>query len=65
MRKPVQYSFYNIKWDTDGKSPTELNLPLETKVTAPSPEFDPAEEGADLLSDTFGFCVFSFEFKKL
>jgi hypothetical protein len=65
MTKSIQYQFSSIQWDTDGEDPAKLNLPLETTITAPYPEFDPTEEGADLLSDKFGFCVFSFEFRKV
>ena len=48
--------FTNIAWDTDGD-----DVELPTSVTASvDDDFDPDEQGADLLSDNYGFCVFSF-----
>lgn len=57
-----RYKFFNIKWDTDGQSAKSLNLPNSVEWEAPYEDFDPENEGADLLSDKYGFCVFSFEF---
>lgn len=48
--------FYDIKWDTDDVEidlPTEVVLDVECTV-------DVLEEGADILSDKYGWCVFSF-----
>ena len=55
--------FYNIKWDTDEQ---KVKLPKKVKVKATefAKDFDIAMEGADYLSDNFGWCVFSFSFKK-
>ena len=58
----MKYKFYNIKWDTDGQS---HNLPSEYLYSSPMDEFDVENEGADVLSDEFGYCVFSFEYEKL
>ena len=59
------YRFFNIKWDTDGYSPKKLNLPSETVIQSDEPDFDPEWDGADVLSDKFGYCVFSFNFEKI
>lgn len=54
--------FYDIDWDTDGEYiaslPCEVELPVD-------PQADIALEGADWLSDIFGFCVNSFKFECL
>ena len=64
-----RYRCYNIKWDTseNGRSisPKKLGLPSETIIESDDPEFDPDTEGADALSDKFGFCVFGFEFEEV
>jgi hypothetical protein len=49
--------FFDIVWDTDGE---EASLP--STVLASIPEMDVNTEGADFLSDEYGFCVFSFDF---
>lgn len=48
--------FYDIKWDTDG---AEVNLPTEVVLDVEC-TVDVLEEGADILSDKYGWCVFSF-----
>lgn len=54
--------FYNIKWDTDGAKPH-----LPKAVAVPKEDFDAdtdfSLEGADFLSDKYGWCVNSFSFK--
>lgn len=50
--------FYNIDWDTDGEEvslPTEVILEVENDV-------DVSLEGADLLSDKYGWCINGFTF---
>lgn len=51
--------FFNIEWDTDGRKVSKLPREVELEVDS---EFDPELEGADLLSDKFGYCVFGFDF---
>ena len=54
---------YNIKWDKDGQKvelPKAVAIPKEM-VDA---DFDVAMQGADFLSDHYGWCVKSFEFEK-
>lgn len=63
--KKIKYHFTNIKWDTDGRSSKKLKLPRHFIFETTDLEFDPENEGADILSDKFGYCVFSFEFKKI
>lgn len=60
-----RFRFYHIQWDTDGVPPKKLNLPHEFEYETNDPEFDVENEGADVLSDEFGYCVKSFEFEQL
>ena len=53
--------FYNVNWDTDGKY---NNLPTEVLLKVDE-DIDVSLEGADLLSDEYGFCVNSFNFQEL
>lgn len=49
----------NIKWDTDGE---EVELPQSVTVEIDdSDDFEASQDGADYLSDQFGFLVVSFE----
>ena len=54
-------NFYNIDWDTDGE---EIDLPTDVILTVDE-DVDVSLEGADLLSDEYGFCVNSFTFQEL
>jgi len=62
---------FNIKWDTtdtgnesDYSDAEVKQLGLPAEFTAEVDEdFDPKEEGADLLSDEFGFCVFGCDYE--
>lgn len=56
--------FFAIKWDTDGSCPRKLGLPTSIDFDVDN-DFEPEMEGADLLSDKYGFCVHSFQFKEL
>lgn len=53
--------FFNIQWDDDGE---DANLPQDTQMIVDN-DIDIDLEGADKLSDQFGFCVHSFEFEVL
>ena len=55
---------FDIRWDTDGEDPEELCLPKEQIVTIDD-DVDPAEEGADILSADYDYCVFGCSFKVL
>ena len=54
-------NFYNIDWDTDGE---EIDLPTDVVLTVDK-DVEVSLEGADLLSDEYGFCVNSFNFQEL
>lgn len=57
----MKAKFYNILWDTDVEV-TDLPRTVEMEV----PEGTSlALEGADLLSDLYGFCVEGFSYSKL
>lgn len=63
----MQVQFRKIKWDTgtdcNGKklSRKSCNLPTHCILNMDN-DSDVEYDGADALSDKFGFCVFSFEF---
>ena len=57
--KPVR--FYDIDWDTDGD---DAGLPTDT-ICFVEDDCDLENEGADVLSDNFGFCVKGCSFKVL
>jgi hypothetical protein len=54
----MQVRFSNIVWDTDGE---KVDLPQEAVLNVPDGT-DLAEEGADFLSDRFGWLVESCSF---
>jgi len=53
--KTVQFS--NIQYDTDGQ---KLDLPATIDAEM-ADDFDPDCDGADLISDKTGWCVFGFD----
>lgn len=56
-----KYIITQIKWDTDGKKiklPKTLNIEVDNDFYI---EFD----GADLLSDKYGFCVIDFKYREV
>ena len=53
--------FFNIQWDTDGQN---ANLPTEVTLEISDSDTDIATEGADILSDKYGWCVESFQFEE-
>ena len=55
----MQVRFYDIQWDTDGE---KVDLPAEC-VLEVDDDIDLEEEGADALSDEYGFCVFGCNFE--
>jgi hypothetical protein len=61
--KPMkkQIKFFNIQWDTDG---ADADLP-ESVILEVSDEIDLADEGADLLTNEYGFCVAGFNFERI
>jgi hypothetical protein len=62
----MKVKFFNIKWDTESDFDDEpVDLPTELTLDVPDDEIDLDFEGADMLSDKTGFCVFSFEYEIL
>ncbi len=55
----MQVKFFNIEWDTEGE---QVDLPNEVVRTVED-DLDVAMDGADALSDEFGWCIRSFEFE--
>ena len=53
--------FTDIDWDTDGEY---IDLPTEVVLTVDE-DIEITLEGADLLSDEYGFCVNHFNFQEL
>lgn len=56
----MKVRFFNINWDTDGQ---EVDLPKE--VILEDGDRDISIEGADELSDKYGWCVEGFDFEIL
>ena len=56
----MEINFTNIKWDTEDQ---EVSLPSSV-VMEVQENTNIDMEGADLLSDKYGWCVFSFEHNK-
>jgi len=52
--------FFNIVWDSDN---ADAKLPTETILEVPA-DCDVEMEGADILSDQFGYCVHGFDFEQ-
>ena len=63
----MKVRFYDIRWDTDdgnGHKPSPMSLGLPREVTLDvDDDLDVAEEGCDVLSDKYGFCVYGFMFE--
>ena len=54
------YYIYDIEWDTDDMTQSELGLPSCVLL-----ECEDEDAIADALSDTFGFCVETFDYDAL
>ena len=54
----MQVTFINIRWDTDGE---KVDLPERVEISVPD-DWDVANQGADFLSDKYGYCVHGFDF---
>lgn len=61
-RKVRRVRFFDIKWDCDGE---EVSLPSAVEIEIDDPRIDIALEGADLLSDRYGYCVESLQFEEI
>ena len=63
----MKVRFFNIKWDTtdeDNPQGQDVDLPSEC-VLEVYDKIDLDTEGADALSDEYGWCVFGFEYEKI
>ena len=58
----MKVRFSNIEWDLDGEQPSAYNLPTECVMEVDN-DVDLEEEGADVLSDQYGWCVKSCSFE--
>jgi hypothetical protein len=54
-----QVRFFDIEWDTDGE---DVELPAEVELEVDK-DLDLNTEGADVLSDRYGWCVHGFNFE--
>jgi hypothetical protein len=67
----VQVRFFDIDWETDGGTPADCGLPIECMLDVDdesAADYDTIdgyleEEGANLLSDRYGFLVNSCKFE--
>jgi hypothetical protein len=57
----IKYELFNISWDTDGE---RVKLPKKEVVEVES-DVDISLEGADILSDKYGWCVNGFKIKRV
>ena len=57
----MKIRLYNIDWDTDGE---DIDLPQDV-IREVENDFDIINDGADLLSDEYGWCVFGFDYEIL
>ena len=55
-----RYRLFDIDWDTDGE---DVDLPSEVIVEIDDDQ-DIVYDGADALSDQYGWCVNSFEIEE-
>ena len=53
--------FYAIEWDTDGE---EVDLPSEVTLEVDA-DLDLDVDGADVLSDKYGWCVNGFMWEEV
>ena len=57
------YKLYDINWDVDNKK--DLKTLPKQHIIKVDENFSVEYDGADILSDTFGFCVNGFKFKEM
>ena len=62
MAKSKKILFSNIKWDTAGEEASSLPKTVELEVGV---DVDVDLEGADALSDKYGYCVESFDWETM
>jgi hypothetical protein len=61
----MKVRFYNIQWDTtDDDHPKGQDVDLPNEITLDVDEdTELTTEGADVLSDKYGWCVFGFDYE--
>lgn len=59
MNNTKKVIFTNITWDTDGHVVKSLPKTVELNIDV---DLDVNLEGADILSDKYGYCLQSFNF---
>lgn len=64
MAKKTHILFWNIGWDTDGRKVKSLPKSVLVPLSEFDKDFDFSMEGADYLSDKYGYCIFNFKFAK-
>lgn len=60
------YDITEIKWDTDGQNPKELNLPNKVRIEiddTDQPNQPIEDKIADYLSHKYGWCVLNYRYK--
>lgn len=63
----MKIRFFDINWDTDSKSEDivdDVDLPTDVIMDIDA-DVDVQEDGADILSDKYGFCVNSFNYESI
>ena len=61
----MKIRFFNIKWDTtddDNPQGQDIGLPSECTFNIDT-VVDIDREGADILSDKYGWCVYCFDYE--
>lgn len=65
----MKVRFFDIEWDLDDLNKRERKEVLSYLPTNPIIEVDDNmdinEEGADILADTYGYCVHDFDYEIL
>lgn len=56
-----KYQAFDINWETDGE---QVNLPSSARFELDD-DADPTLEGADALSDQYGWLINDFSFKEI
>jgi len=62
VQKTKKVLISNIKWDTDNEKVPHLPKTFEMEVDV---DCDVGAEAADLLSEKFDYCVFSFDWEDI
>jgi hypothetical protein len=58
----MKVRFFNIDWDSGDVPVKDDEIIQETTEEVPD-DLDIVNEGADVLSDKYGWCVFTFDYE--